>query len=240
MFHTAVLIGEDGELLEAAWFSTRRLVLEQGITHFNIYQAPPPDPFVDEEAAERIVGAPAFRAAGERAQRRAIVLLENRQLLPLVGTTRLYVEGVDPQVAAEYAEVVERLEDADAALVRLRAPYEPRPGFLQQFFHCGSLAFPEEDFKRILALIATVPTVVDVFLDRAAVLPELAAASGALLASFGAADAAVLDVAFGRFTPTGVLPFELPSSMDAVEAQRSDVPFDSRDPLYPFGHGLTY
>ena len=36
------------------------------------------------------------------------------------------------------------------------------------------------------------------------------------------------------------MPFELPSSWEAVEAQMEDVPYDSKDPLYEFGHGLTY
>jgi beta-glucosidase len=161
-------------------------------------------------------------------------------VLPFAARPRLYVEGVHPEVAARYAEVVERPEDADVALIRLRAPYETRPGFLQQFFHSGSLAFPDDELERILALLATVPTVVDIFLDRAAVIPEIAEHSAALLASFGASDAAILDVVTGAFAPGGKLPFELPSSMDAVRAQRSDVPFDSAAPLYPFGHGLSY
>ena len=53
-------------------------------------------------------------------------------------------------------------------------------------------------------------------------------------------DRAVLDVLFGRAKPEGKLPFDLPSSMAAVLAQRSDVPFDTADPLYRFGHGLNY
>ena len=40
--------------------------------------------------------------------------------------------------------------------------------------------------------------------------------------------------------PQGSLPMELPSSMDAVRASRPDVPFDTADPLFPFGHGLRY
>jgi len=48
-------------------------------------------------------------------------------------------------------------------------------------------------------------------------------------------DAALIDVLTGRARPEGRLPFELPSSMDAVRAQRSDVPHDSARPLYPFG-----
>ena len=71
-------------------------------------------------------------------------------------------------------------------------------------------------------------------------MPELAAACAGLLASFGAADEAILDVVFGRFAPTGRLPFELPSSMDAVRRQLPDVPYDSESPLFPFGFGLSY
>jgi beta-glucosidase len=40
--------------------------------------------------------------------------------------------------------------------------------------------------------------------------------------------------------PQGKLPFDLPSSMAAVVASRPDVPFDTADPLFRFGHGLRY
>ena len=53
-------------------------------------------------------------------------------------------------------------------------------------------------------------------------------------------DDAVLDIIFGKFNPTAILPFEMPSSMQAVENQFEDVPFDSKDPIFPFGHGLNY
>jgi beta-glucosidase len=85
-----------------------------------------------------------------------------------------------------------------------------------------------------------VPTIVDIYLDRPAVIPEIAQQSAALLANFGASDAAVLDVIFGRFAPSGKLPFEMPASIEAVQRQKADVPYDSGDPLFPFGHGLTY
>jgi beta-glucosidase len=60
------------------------------------------------------------------------------------------------------------------------------------------------------------------------------------LAEFGASDAAVLDVIFGRFNPSGRLPFELPASMEAVRQQKEDLPHDSLNPLFPFGFGLSY
>jgi beta-glucosidase len=50
----------------------------------------------------------------------------------------------------------------------------------------------------------------------------------------------VLDVIFGQFNPGGKLPFEIPCSMEAVHAQKEDVPYDLENPLFPFGYGLSY
>jgi len=85
-----------------------------------------------------------------------------------------------------------------------------------------------------------VPTIVDIYLDRPAVIPEISAKAKALVANYGASDAALLDVIFGKAKPEGKLPFELPSSMEAVRNQKEDVPYDSKDPLYKFGFGLSY
>jgi len=63
---------------------------------------------------------------------------------------------------------------------------------------------------------------------------------GLITAEFGTNDAAVLDVIFGKVKPGGKLPFELPSSMEAVRVQKEDVPYDSKVPLYKFGYGLNY
>jgi beta-glucosidase len=89
-------------------------------------------------------------------------------------------------------------------------------------------------------LLNTVPTIVDIYLDRPAVIPEINAKAKGLFADFGASDAAVLDVIFGKYKPVGHLPIELPSSMEAVRNQKEDVPYDSKDPLYKFGFGLNY
>jgi beta-glucosidase len=72
------------------------------------------------------------------------------------------------------------------------------------------------------------------------VIPEISAAARAVVGEFGASDLAVMKVLFGEARPEGKLPFELPSSMEAVRKQKADVPHDSEYPLYPFGFGLTY
>ena len=86
----------------------------------------------------------------------------------------------------------------------------------------------------------TVPTIVTVYLDRPAILTPLKERARAVIANFGVSDAALLDVVTGLASPEGKLPFELPSSMEAVAAQKPDVPHDSKAPLYKFGFGLRY
>lgn len=203
-------------------------------------------PRVDPEAAEAVVGNERFRAAGERAQRRAITLLKNSdtptgRLLPLQGQPKLYLENIAPEVASAYGQVVSTVAEADVAILRLQAPFEPRDHLpLEAFFHAGDLRFNQQELARLLAIMRQVPTIVDMFLDRPAVIPEIVAESAALLANFGASDTAILDVIFGRWHPSGKLPFELPSSMEAVQHQQEDVPYDSDQPLFAFGFGLPY
>jgi beta-glucosidase len=204
------------------------------------------EPFVDPDAAREIVGHADFRAAGAEAQRRSVVLLTNgvvdgRAALPAATGKRLYVENIAPEVAGLYGEVVADVADADLAILRLAAPYEPRDDRpLEAFFHAGDLTFTEPELARILSILDAAPAVVDIYLDRPAVIPEIAAKAVALLGTFGVSDEVVLDAVFGRFTPSGTLPVELPSSMEAVRAQLPDVPFDSADPVFPFGHKLSY
>ena len=131
--------------------------------------------------------------------------------------------------------------DAEAAIVFRNAPYEPRDGnFIESLFHAGSLAFPADELDQLLGIARTVPTIFVVHLDRPAILTELAGAGSAVVGTFGASAEAILDLVFGAFAPGGKLPFELPSSMDAVRRQRPDVPCDSEQPLFPLGHGLTF
>jgi beta-glucosidase len=200
-------------------------------------------PFVDATRASAVVGRADFRAAGDAAQRAAITLLANGRgtpVLPLARGLKVYLQGVDPLAASEYATVVETPDEADVAIVRIRAPYEERHTIFGAVHHTGSLDFPEQQAAGLATLARTVPTVVDVYLDRPAILTPFAREVAALLVNFGASDHAVLDVVFGAASPQGSLPFELPSSMDAVRASRPDVPSDTEYPLFRFGHGLRY
>ncbi len=101
------------------------------------------DPFVDEEAAATTVGRADWVAAGHHTQAASVTVLVDTGRLPLTAVSRVYVEGVEPEVAARLGTVVESPEEADLAIVRIGAPFEPRSDlFLEAWFHQGSLDFP--------------------------------------------------------------------------------------------------
>ena len=204
-------------------------------------------PFVDETLARRTVGKAEFREQGLEAQRRSLVLLQNKdKLLPLAGAGRkVWLYGIDAAVAARYGFTgVATLEDADLAIIRAATPFEllhPRHifGLLQ---HEGSLAYVDgnPDYEAIKRAGARVPTIVTVNLERPAILTNVIDKTQAVLANFGVSDEALFDVLTGRAQPQGRLPVELPSSMAAVARQRPDLPHDSETPLFPFGFKLSY
>jgi beta-glucosidase len=201
--------------------------------------------YVDEDAAAAVVGRADLVAAGLRAQSRSVTVLRNAggsaARLPLAPGLRLYAEGVPDGEVAGFVRVSSPAE-ADVALLRLEAPYEERgPGF-ESFFHAGSLEFPDDVVAHVGEVAAVVPTIVDVHLDRPAIVTPLVAlpeSTGTLVVTFGAGTPALLDALTGAVPPEGRLPFDLPRSTAAVEKSRSDVPFDTADPLFRFGDGIT-
>ena len=187
-------------------------------------------------------GNKAVIAASEVSQKRAMTLLKNDAILPLKDTPKLFVKNINPEIAAQYGTIVEKPEDADFAIMHVETPWvavDTQNPFALGFHH-GDLDFKGEAREEILTLAKVVPTILVIYLDRPAVISEINESVAGLLAEFGASDAAILDVIFGKAAPEGKLPFELPSSMAAVQKQRTDVPSDSENPLYPFGFGLKY
>lgn len=205
------------------------------------------NPFVEVDEAEKVVGNQEFVEKGKLAQRKSIVLLKNKMnedstfILPLNKKIKIYTENIKQEIVSEYATLVDSLDDADFAVLRLQAPWEPRNGdMIESFFHQGDLDFKEPELNRILKIMEQKPTIVCIYLDRPAVIPELVEKAAGLLCDFGALDDAIFDIVFGEFNPTAKLPFELPCSMEAVKNQKEDVPYDSENPVFEFGFGLSY
>ncbi len=200
------------------------------------------DPYVDREEATKIAGKKEFRDKGKIAQAKSMVLLKNDKVLPLEKGTKVYAEGMlNPQAIDRYGSLVSDPEDADVVLTRISTPFDERSDyFLESFFHQGRLYYNDGEKNKILDLIEQKPSIVVVNLERPAILTDIDKASGALFGEFGTSDEVLAEVLFGQTAPSGKLPFELPSSWEAVEHQKEDVPYDSKNPLYPFGHGLSY
>ncbi len=199
------------------------------------------NPYANPEEAAETVRKAEFQEKADLAQRRSIVLLKNAGgLLPLKKGARIYVEGVDAAVAARYGYVsTVDPEMADVCVLRVSG----KPGFGPRGASRDApidLTLPEATLTHVRDIMRKKPTVVALHLDNPLVVPEIASEAAALLATFGVSDEALLDVLVGTCAPTGKLPFEMPSSMEAVRAQLEDVPHDSRGPLFAIGSGLTY
>lgn len=199
------------------------------------------DPYVDVAEAKAIAGQEDFRALGKEAQAKSTILLKNEQLLPLSNNIKVYAEGLlTSEPFNSYGQVVDSPEEADVILLRIRTPFDERTDyFLERFFHQGRLYYTDEEITRITELAQIKPLIVVANLERPAILTEIDQQASVMIAEFGTSDEVLAKLLFGVANFEGKLPFELPSSWEAVEAQMEDVPYDSKDPLYPFGFGLS-
>lgn len=239
---SAVLVKavKEGKLTESRLDESVRRILTQKF-QLGLFE----QPYVDAKAAGEVVGKPASQQEANQAQARSLVLLQNRGVLPLRKGGKVWLHNVDKQAAQRAGlVVVDDPAKADVALIRTVAPFEQphRNYFFGRRHHEGSLAFKADnaDYQTIVRVSAVAPTVVTVYLDRPAILTNVADKTQALVANFGVSD----DVLLAKLTSgdafSGKLPFELPSSMAAVLKQRSDLPHDSQKPLFPLGFGLSH
>ena len=228
-----------GKLSESRMREAAGRVLEQKFA-IGIFE----DPYVDAAAAKLVVGNPASLRAGEEAQKRAMVPLENRRgAVPVRAGAKVWLFHVDAAAARAHGlVVVDDPAGADVAIIRAETPSDMlHPGY---FFgsrqHEGRLNFqPGDPAYDALLRCGKTPAVMTVYMDRPAILTEVKDKAAALYADFGVSDDALLDVLTGRAKAQGRLPFELPSSMAAVAAQKSDAPHDSAHPLYAYGYSLN-
>lgn len=201
------------------------------------------NPYVDLDKTS-IVGNPEFVKKGKEAQRKSMVLLKNEnKMLPLSSDKKIYLHGITQSGLVEkFPQIVENLDEADVIVQKLQTPSSPPEGggLLARLIPQGRLDYPEDEKEEILERTNAKPTITVLTITRPTVAPEINVASKAVIADFESQDEIILEMIFGKFNPSGKLPIEMPSSIEAVENQLEDVPYDSKDPLYPFGHGLSY
>lgn len=231
-----------GKISEARVREAAQRILEQKFA-IGLFE----NPYADPATATVIVGNSAFVAQARAAQQRALVLLENKNhLLPLKDAHhKVFLFGLDPAAVAKYGfTVVDSPDQADLAIIRADSPSETEhPGYIfGQRQGEGRLDFRDTDpaYAALLKASAHVPVIFTVKLDRPALLANVKDKAAALIGNFGIEDDSLLDVICGKAKPEGHLPFEMPSSAEAVKLQKSDVPYDSPNPLYKFGFGLSY
>lgn len=257
--------------------SVRRLLTEQ--FRLGLFE----DPYVDPARATEVVGSAAFRGRGEEAQRKSIVLLQNRSaVLPLRAPTtsapvKVYTMGLRDDVVGDarwggYSVVSGDYDAArgqtrpgvppgtDYAIVRVEVSNQGAdPALLMGGANANELNFlafsdmakakswkisPSlDDIRGVMREAGAAKTVLAIYFRQPYVLDEASGLrdAGAIVATFGVRDAALMDVLTGKFRPQGKLPFALAGNAEALVRQASDAPgYDKADTLFPFGFGLTY
>jgi beta-glucosidase len=213
------------------------------------------NPYVDVENALKIVGNKEALASADLALRKSIVLLRNDQkVLPIAKKTKVYFEtyfntgrnkDIIKVAKPDYPafEFVSTKEEADVILIWLI----PNGGGL--FSSQGAkidlrLSNNRIDVTHVNELIDHKPTIVAINYTNPWVIEEIdKGKTRGVIATFGTTLEALLDIVSGKFKPTGKMPFTTPKNMQAVEANKSDVPGYLEGPdygLFMFGHGLTY
>ena len=207
------------------------------------------EPYVDENKINDRVNTKKNIEAGLEAQRKSIVLLENNGVLPLKKGMKIFVDGLDNNIAKDFGVLVKDPSDADVIIMYIHTVFNGNQesglnrvfdNFLSTLFPNGDLNFNSEIHTRVENYSKDKELIVVVDLNRPAILEDIKKLSSSLIGTFGVSDRIMFEGIFGEFSPTGKLPFEIPSSMESVLNQKEDVPDDSLNPTYEMGYGISY
>lgn len=240
------------------------------------------NPYVDPNRASYVLGSPANQRKADVAQRKSIVLLQNKSILPLVlpkegDSLRIFTMGLNPKAFSSPAWARVKVtsgnydpkkgetlpvisKDTDYAIIKV---YVTNDGSLNglrfggaspdelNFLSFSSMAKSKswkmmpslQDIQHVMRAAGADKTILSIEFRQPYVLDQDSGVlgSGAILATFGVADAAILDIISGKFKPTGKLPYALANKEKAVVDQHPDAPgYPAADTLFPLGFGLEY
>ena len=207
------------------------------------------NPYVDVTNVQHKVNTLKNIDAGLDAQRKSLVLLENNGILPLKKENKVFVDGLDKKIAQKFGNVVKKSSDADVIIMYVHTVFNENQesglnrifdNFLSKLFPNGDLRFNRNIINKIKEYSKEKELIVIVDLNRPAILDDIKKSTSSLIGTFGVSDQVIFEGIYGRFNPSGKLPFEIPSSMDAVLNQKEDLPDDTLNPTYEFGYGISY
>ena len=207
------------------------------------------NPYVDEEMVKERVATDKNIKFGLDAQRKSIVLLENDGILPLNNKQRIFVDGLDEQIASNFGKLANNPEEADVIIMYIHTVFNGNQesglnrlfdNFLSTLFPNGDLEFNDEITSKIKNYSKNNNLIVVVDLNRPAILDEIKNHASGLVGTFGVMDEVIFEAIYGDFNPSGKLPFEIPSSMKEVKKQKEDLPDDTENPTYEYGYGISY
>jgi beta-glucosidase len=220
------------------------------------------NPYVDEDAAEKIVNNDKFKERAALALRKSIVLLRNENdALPVKPKAKIYFEslkrnargpasdGPDIYLANDQkydVEFVKTPAEADVLLLWIQ------PAGNSLFGSTGepislSLSKCSVDVSYVNKLTAKKPAIIVMNYTNPWVINEVYNEKTrnivGVLATFGTTTDALLDVITGKFNPSGKMPFSTPVSDLAVTNQKEDVPGYLEGEgyaLFNYDEGLSY
>jgi beta-glucosidase len=207
------------------------------------------NPYVDVTNVQHKVNTLKNIDAGLDAQRKSLVLLENNGILPLKKENKVFIDGLDKNIAQKFGNVVKKSSDADVIIMYVHTVFNENQesglnrifdNFLSKLFPNGDLRFNRNIINKIKEYSKEKELIVIVDLNRPAILDDIKKSTSSLIGTFGVSDQVIFEGIYGRFNPSGKLPFEIPSSMDAVLNQKEDLPDDTLNPTYEFGYGISY
>ncbi|MCD8326276.1 MAG: glycoside hydrolase family 3 C-terminal domain-containing protein [Lachnospiraceae bacterium] len=290
-----------------AWAEQRINEIAERILTFGFRVGSFDNPYADPVYAHDFVGNQQFRSLGMDAHRKSIILLKNRNILPLKKGAKVWVaekyEGGIPDRAGNISPATltsplsqeetagfftraDNPESADFALVFMDSPksgdgfddktgeylpislqYHPytadtareenisgnfTDGVKQNRSYRGKTVttYNEYDLDQLLKVRQQMngkPVILVLTCANPAVPAEFEPCADAILVGFaGTPNQILLEAVCGCFEPSGLLPFQMPASMETVEAHSEDTPgdmipyTDEAGHVWDFGFGMNW